>query len=57
MITITLSNDRGVLDTEIVSTPQAAARTAMEMIRACGELRPGDMITVADRPDLEPPAS
>jgi hypothetical protein len=45
---VTLLCDDNVVDTQLASTPQEAAVTAVTMIWHLGELDAGDSITVAD---------
>lgn len=46
MYTVALNNSGGELDHRKVTTPEAAAKAAAEMIKAAGVLYNGDSITI-----------
>lgn len=47
MITITMKNEGGTLDSRQARSASEAAVMAAEMIRECGELYPGDSFLVS----------
>lgn len=47
MLTVTLNNSGGELDSRTVRNYAEAAEAVIEMVRECGELREGDTIVVS----------